>query len=482
MNMLPVLDRRRAGILLHITSLPSGDLTDAWAFVDFLAETGATVWQMLPLGPTHSDRSPYHCRSMHAIDPALLSRPRLATSAGELAASLPRETMLQKLLDRITQTADTAARIAFESYCAENAYWLEDFALFEVLREMHDHRPWWEWPAAIRDRDPKEVDGQANRHVERLNLVRLEQFLLAQQFDELRRYAHARGVRLFGDMPIFVAHDSAEVWAHRQNFKLDDAGQPRAVAGVPPDYFSATGQRWGNPTYDWHQLAADGFGWWHRRLAVEFQRFDLVRIDHFRGFESCWEIPVSETTAINGRWVPVPGGALFSSLREHVGSLPLVAEDLGIITSEVTALRKQFGFPGMLVLQFAFDGSPDNPYLPHNHVVDSVVYTGTHDNDTTLSWYQDLDPAVRTRVVDYLGTSEPMPRSLVHAALNSVAILAIVPMQDILGAGKGNRMNTPGTTSGNWRWQFDSSALTAEIRDWWTRAIDLAGRHPAAAR
>ena len=473
----PVLDRRRAGVLLHPTSLPTGNFgTDAWRFVDVLSATGTSVWQMLPLGPTHRDGSPYHCLSVHALNPALLSPERLVESGLLESASAPREHGLAEALASLQRPAQAGLRAAFETFCAAHAGWLEDFALYQVLRARYNARAWWKWPPALRDREPLALETAAAELAETLTRVRFEQFLLDWQFRELRVYAQARGIRLFGDAPIYVAHDSAEVWAHRDYFKLDAEGHPRVVAGVPPDYFSATGQRWGNPHYDWPHMQADGFRWWQQRLASELERFDLVRIDHFRGFEACWEIPAHEPTAINGHWVPVPGDALFASLRERFGELPLVAEDLGIITPEVVALRRRYALPGMLVLQFAFDGGPENPYLPHNHVVDAVVYTGTHDNDTTLAWFTGRSEPEQRAVLDYLDAAEPMPRALIHAALNSVARLAVIPMQDILELGAGHRMNTPGTATGNWQWRFAWDQLSDDTVAWWGRAIALSGR------
>ena len=304
-----------------------------------------------------------------------------------------------------------------------------------------------------------------------------EQFAFARQRQALRAYAAAHGVLLFGDMPIFVAHDSVDVWTHRDHFALDDAGQPLAVAGVPPDCFSATGQRWGNPLYDWERMRADGFRWWIARLTTEFRRFDLVRVDHFRGFEAHWEIPAAEPMADRGRWVDVPGEALFDALLAHFGALSLVAEDLGFITPTVHALRERYGFPGMRVLQFAFDGGTDNPYLPHNHSVNSVVYTGTHDNDTTLAWFQGLAPDRQQYVVDYLGhPGEPMPQPLIRAALASVARLAMLPMQDVLMLGPGHRMNIPGTASGNWRWRFEWEQVTPDRIELLRRLVEVYGR------
>jgi len=477
MNRLPVFDRRRAGILLHPTSLPSGRLDgDAHRFVDFLADAGASVWQMLPLAPTHRDRSPYHCLSVHALNPLLLSQERLARSAGPGAAPVGRDRCLDQALATLRRPPAAAQRAAFEDFCATQAYWLEDFALYCALRARYRGRPWWKWPVALRDREPPALAAAAADLADAMKRTRLEQFLVAGQFAELRVHAQRRGVRLFGDMPIFVAHDSADVWARRAYFKLDADGRAAVVAGVPPDYFSASGQRWGNPHYDWARMQADGFRWWQERMAAELERFDLVRVDHFRGFEASWEIPAAEPTAIHGHWAPAPGDALFTALGARFGELPLVAEDLGIITPEVTALRRRHGLPGMLVLQFAFDGGPDNPYLPQHHVEHAVVYTGTHDNDTSLSWFEGMDETARQAVLDTLKPAEPMPRALVRAALGSVARLAMIPMQDVLGLGAGHRMNTPGTTRGNWKWRFRWDQLSGEITEWWRRAVAASGR------
>lgn len=477
MNRLPVMDRPRAGILLHPTSLPSGTLgSDAHRFVDFLADTGTSVWQMLPLAPTHRDGSPYHCLSVHALNPLLLSLERLAEYAGPLTKPIDRDRCLDQALVNLQRPQATARRAAFEKFCSAQGYWLDDFAMYCALRARYQGRPWWKWPTAVRDREASVLQAAATDMVDAFNRTRLEQFLVAGQFSDLREHAQRRGVRLFGDMPIFVAHDSADVWTQRAYFKLDAQGQPSVVAGVPPDYFSATGQRWGNPHYDWERMQADGFRWWQDRIATELQRFDLIRIDHFRGFEACWEIPAAEPTAINGRWVAVPGDALFTALRARFGNLPLVAEDLGIITPQVTALRRRHGLPGMLVLQFAFDGGPDNPYLPQHHSADAVVYTGTHDNDTSLSWFNNLDPDAQRAVLDTLKPSQAMPRALVQAALHSVAHLAMIPMQDILQLGSGQRMNTPGTTRGNWKWRFRWNKLSGEMVEWWKQAVAASAR------
>ncbi len=473
----PVLDRRRAGVLLHPTSLPGGDLgDDATRFVDFLADGGFTVWQCLPLGPTHDDGSPYHALSAHAGNPALISVSRLR-AWGWLDSAAVSSVAEGLALAHRRVFADAAVRQEYGAYLERERPWLDDYALFCVLRENLHHAPWWQWPAALRDRDPTALAEVRVSLADALESVRFGQFVFDRQWSELRRYAHERHVRLFGDLPIFVAHDSADVWANRGLFRLDAGGQPSVVAGVPPDYFSAEGQRWGNPLYDWPAIEAEGFNWWVARLRTELRRFDLLRVDHFRGFEACWEIPASEATAIHGHWCPVPGARLFERLHEAFGALPLVAEDLGYITAAVHALRRRFGLPGMRVLQFAFDGGADNPYLPHAHTPDSVVYTGTHDNDTTRAWFERLPAATQLRVVSYLGyPTEPMPQPLIRAALASVAGLAMLPMQDVLQLGSGHRLNTPGTTDGNWRWRFQWKWLTPEIVGWISQALVLYGR------
>lgn len=471
------LDRRRAGVLLHPTSLPggpgNGDLgPDAYRFVDVLAEAGLSVWQMLPLGPTHRDGSPYQNFSVHAGNPVLVSL-RPLQQAGWLEVEtapvesdpmnwrLRRLARAQRIFER---QASDAEREELRAFLAREAHWLDDYALFQSIRLAQEERPWWEWPTPLRDRQPEALERERTRNTAAVAQQRFEQFLFFRQWTALKRYANERGILLFGDMPIFVAQDSAEVWARRDLFLLDDTGHPQWVAGVPPDYFSADGQRWGNPLYDWGHMTAEGFDWWERRLATQLELFDLIRIDHFRGFEACWQIPAASPTARDGQWTQVPGKALFTHLRARFDPLPLVAEDLGFITAPVRALRRRFHLPGMKVLQFAFDGNPANPYLPHNHRSNSVVYTGTHDNDTTLGWFESLPASVRTRVVDYLGEpSAPMPWPLVRAAFASVARLAVVPLQDLLSLGSEHRMNRPGSTEGNWRWRFEWSGVDAEL-------------------
>ena len=489
---MDVFARRRAGVLLHPTSLPgslgNGDLgPDAYRFVDLLVDCRISLWQTLPLGPTHDDLSPYQCLSVHAGDFRLISLQLLVEQGWLDDAGLDpsqdpdRQRRLQLVAAHqgFQQRASAEEREAFARFACEHAAWLEDFALYQALRAAHRGKAWYQWPRAICDRQPAALTRERARLTQQIEQVRFEQFLFYRQWTQLRRYANERGVLLFGDIPIFVAHDSADVWAHREWFSVDAHGQSQVVAGVPPDYFSATGQRWGNPHYRWDALQQDGYRWWVQRIRSQMEMFDLVRIDHFRGFEAYWEIDARAETAVDGRWVEGPGDSFFQALTAELGELPLVAEDLGVITPEVTALRERFGLPGMKILQFAFDGSPENPYLPHNHETLSVVYTGTHDNNTTLGWYRELTDDQRWPVHHYLGAdSEPMPWLLIRAALASVARLAVIPMQDLLGLDGSHRMNVPGVADGNWRWRFAWDQVheehRARLRDW----VHLYGRAP----
>jgi len=487
-------DARRAGVLLHVSSLPSpyggGDMGHAaYRFVEFLAAAGCAVWQVLPLGPTHEDLSPYNSTSVHAGNPRLLSldwlRDRGLLDERQLAAvrsgSRDRAWALGRAAARFARACARDAGLAqdYATWCARHE-WLDDYALFTAIREARGCSSWQAWEPELREREPSALARARQELLPRLDALCFEQYCFARQWSELRAYADGLGVRMFGDIPIFVAHDSADVWAQRQLFLLDAAGQPLSVTGVPPDYFSAEGQRWGNPHYAWEVMARDGFAWWRRRIASQRACFDLVRIDHFRGFEACWHVPASAPSAVHGHWEKAPGEALLGALVEESGPGSLVAENLGVITPEVEALRLRFALPGMLILQFAFDGDARNPYLPHNHQALNVVYTGTHDNDTSLGWYECLDEAARSRVLSYLGhPAERMPWPLVRAAMASVARLAVVPMQDLLGLGGEHRMNRPGLAEGNWRWQcreqdFDP-ALAARFR----ALVEIYGRLPS---
>ena len=447
---LPVLDRRRAGVLLHLSALGPGALGDpAHRFVDWLASAGFSVWQILPVGPTGADGSPYWVGSDCAGNDAFIDPSRLPPAHG------PR----------------------WESFLRSSADWLDDYALHAVLRAQHRGAPWQDWPAALRDREALALRRAREAHEAAIQSVRRSQFAFHEQWRALRAHAHGRGVRLFGDVPIYVAPDSVETWAHRDQFLLDAAGRAMLVAGVPPDYFAADGQLWGNPLYDWARMARDSFAHWRRRIRHQLERFDLLRIDHFRGLESHWAVPAAASTAREGAWLPTPGDALLQALSQDAPDLPVVAEDLGEITAEVDALRRRFALPGMHVLQFAFDGNPDNPHLPHRHAPDGVVYTGTHDNDTLRGWLTGLDDATRERAQFYLrAPSSEVPTALHRAALGSVGRLAVLPVQDLLELGSEARFNTPGTTTGNWAWQLPANALDAGLAEWFARLNHVFGR------
>lgn len=487
--MKQCLDRRRAGILLHITSLPgraaNGDLgVEARNFVNFLAAAGITVWQTLPLGPTKQEGSPYQTRSVHAGDPRMISLESLV-QRGWLESSVLRQECVsfeckrEALLaawEGFKKLADKGEREALIRFLGEQRFWLDDYGLFQALRS-EQKLPWWEWAEGIRDREPQALAQARSRLAEEIEYVCFEQYLFFCQWQELKHYAGERGVLLFGDMPIFVALDSAEVWAHREIFQLDEDGRPTVVAGVPPDYFSDTGQRWGNPLYRWDAMARDGFSFWVQRLKTQLKLFDLIRIDHFRGFAAYWEIPAADGSAINGHWRPAAGQAVFELLHKQYDPLPIVAEDLGIITPEVEQLRDRFGMPGMNVLQFAFNGDTDNPYLPFQHKTNSVVYTGTHDNDTTLGWYRTLGDSERRLVNEYLGfPGEPMPWPIIRTALASRARLAMIPMQDVLALDGEHRMNLPGTIEGNWRWRFRWDQVEHDLATRLRHMVGIYGR------
>jgi len=484
------LDRRRAGILLHITSLPGpgqcGDLgTDAFRFIDFIQQSGFTVWQILPVGPTQADGSPYQSSSMHAGNPRLIDVVDLAEQS-LLPSDLVRKERITdaekgRWLYQAWKTFSSNPRQEMQAdldrFITENSSWLDDYTLFRALREESQSQCWWDWPAAIRDRDPAAMSQARQRLAASLDYIRFEQFQFFRQWMKLKRYANERGLLLFGDMPIFVAHDSAEVWAHRDMFELDSEGHPLVVAGVPPDYFSATGQRWGNPLYRWDRLEQDGFSFWVDRMKTQLDLFDLVRVDHFRGFEAYREIPAANEHAIDGHWVKAPGERLFELLHQIYDPLPLVAEDLGFITPEVDTLRRKFGLPGMKILQFAFSGGADNPYLPFRHEVNSVTYSGTHDNDTTLGWYLGLDDATRLYVDEYLGRSkEVMPWPVIRSALASRSQLAVIPMQDVLALGSEHRMNLPGTIEGNWNWRFQWQQIDENLAPRLRKRVEIYGR------
>lgn len=495
---------RSSGILLHPTSLPSrhgiGDLGEAaYRFVDFLVDSGQQWWQLMPLGPTGYGDSPYQNFSAFAGNPLLLSLEWLVSAGwldGALLESAPtfptdrvdfgpvqswKRDLLAGCYARFREGASDEQRAQYLRFGERNAAWLDDYAHFMALKDRYS-AVWNEWPTELRLRDGNALAESRGTLADEIGNHRLLQFFFDQQWRAVRQYANDRGVQLIGDIPIFVAYDSSDVWANPELFQLDDEGNPTVVAGVPPDYFSETGQRWGNPLYNWEAMERDGFTWWLSRIRRQMEQVDVLRLDHFRGFESYWEIPASEETAINGRWVKAPGEALFSRVAEVIGHVPIIAENLGLITPPVEALRKQFEFPGMRVMQFAFDQDPANPHLPHNYRVNTVAYTGTHDNDTSLGWWNSLDADAKHEVLRYLGRHHLPPLrivpQLIRQVMRSVAAVAITPMQDVLNLGSGARMNTPGASSGNWGWRFEYRHLTGHLSRWLYETTELYGRLP----
>jgi 4-alpha-glucanotransferase len=481
---------RSSGILLHPTSLASphgiGDLgPEARRFVDFLADAGQTLWQVLPLGPTGYGESPYQCFSAWAGNPLLISLEWLVEKGWLKASALadgpefPEDRVdFEKLVPWKVGLLESAAknRPGWESFSDANQHWLDDFALFAALKTEHQGVAWTRWEPGARDRDPKALATWRERLAGQIASQKFLQFVFYEQWRELREYARTRGIRIMGDLPIYVAHDSADVWANRRYFHLNAEGNPTVVSGVPPDYFSKTGQLWGNPIYRWDALARDGYAWWLDRFRATLEMVDMIRLDHFRGFEAYWEIPASEPTAVQGRWVKGPGAPLFRAAKAKLGELPLVAENLGVITSEVEAIREEFGFPGMAVLQFAFGTDPQAPtFRPHNYPRGVVAYTGTHDNDTTVGWWKSQGPGDSTRsdqdvrrerdfAMRYLNTDgNEIHWTFIRALEASVAETVLIPMQDVLGLGTEARMNQPATLGGNWRWRYRPGALKPEL-------------------
>jgi 4-alpha-glucanotransferase len=450
-----------------------------------MAACGFTVWQTLPLGPPHDDLSPYSAQSVHAGNPRLIALEPLL-EAGWLQPDRgpqPEEggwTYRQRRLVEAYQGFQihgAAERDAYIIFQRHHAHWLDDYALYQAIHAAHRQRAWFEWPRELRDRHPEALASAREEYTEVIAQHKFEQFLFFQQWTKLKQYANEHNILIFGDIPLFVGYDSADVWAQRKAFLLDKQGKREVVAGVPPDYFSATGQLWGNPHYDWEAMRRNGFQWWKERIRTQFTQFDLLRIDHFRGLEAYWEIPAQAETAAYGRWQTAPGDDLLKALKEEFGRLPLVAEDLGIITPEVEAMRDAHGLPGMKVLHFAFGGEADNPYLPHHHIRNTVVYTGTHDNNTTLGWFNELDAKTRNHLFDYLGGKpEQMPELLVRAALASVARLAIIPMQDVLALDGEHRMNRPGVADGCWRWRFRWEQVGPQVAGHYRHLLELYGR------
>lgn len=500
-------EKRASGIILHPTSLPGpygiGDLGPAaHTFVDLLRDSGCSVWQVMPLGPTGYGDSPYQCFSAFAGNPLLVS-PDLLVEEGllsppeleDLPAFEPESVdysiaidakmgLLELAWEHFQEEATDWQQSRFERFLISKTTkgWLTDYTLFRALKDAHDGAEWVKWDPALRDRAPEALAQARETYAPQTRKQAFFQWLFFEQWASLRRYANQNGIQILGDVPIFVAHDSADAWANPAEFYLDPTGRPTVVAGVPPDYFSPTGQLWGNPLYRWEKMQEDDFSWWIERLEGAFQLYDWVRLDHFRGFQAYWEVPGGDETAMNGRWVEAPGEAFFEAVQKALGDKVIIAEDLGLITPEVNALRAAAGFPGMKILQFAFGDDASNEYLPHNVEPQSVIYTGTHDNDTTLGWYEKASDKERDRVRRYLGVDGgDICWDMIRSALASVSQVALFPMQDILQVGSEGRMNTPGKSTGNWSWRFRleqvTEATVCRLMEW----NQLYGRAPEAS-
>lgn len=500
--------RRGSGILLHITSLPSaygiGDLgPEAYRFVDFLVETKQSFWQVLPVNPTNTahGNSPYSSDSAFAGNLLFIS-PEVLVQSGLLSPdeiSSPPFPAEQVEYGRVTDYKETLLTHAFEKhkaqlerdhafqkFCQQQAFWLEDYTLFKALKQHYNGQVWSEWPQEIRDREERALHEAKEEFQEHMVKEKWLQYLFFTQWNALQEYSNSRGVQIIGDIPIYVNFDSADVWAHPELFKLGEDKRPICVAGVPPDYFSVTGQLWGNPVYDWERLRQTRYAWWVKRVKHNLSLFNLVRLDHFRGFVAYWEVPAGETTAINGKWIEAPCYDFFSTLLAHCPYLPVIAEDLGLITPDVREVMHRFAFPGMKVLLFAFGSDmPTNPYIPHNYEPNYIVYTGTHDTNTARGWFQqEAQPEDKQRLFAYLGrevSEEQIHRELIRLAMMSVANTVIIPMQDILGLGAEAKMNLPSTTEGNWGWRLLADHVTPPLCEQLRQMTTLYGRKSEAS-
>jgi 4-alpha-glucanotransferase len=496
---------RASGILLHPTSFPSrfgiGDLgLEAYRFVDFLAESEQQLWQVLPLGPTGEPwNSPYLSSYSTMAGNHLLISLELLQDQGLLSeqdfANLPespldvdfaqvRQTkmpLLQKAWEHFQANASPVQQQEFAGFCKGTAHWLDDYALFMALKDTYGGALWQTWEPAIAKRQPEAIQQWQEKLKGKIDCHKFLQFEFFRQWSNLKHHANLRGIKIIGDISIYVAHDSADVWANPENFCLDqETHQPALMAGVPPDYFSETGQLWGNPVYNWEQLQQSDFKWWVQRFQTLLEYVDLIRIDHFRGFQAYWAVKQGETTAMNGEWIEAPGEALFELLGEKLGHLPVLAEDLGVITPEVEALRDRFGFPSMKILQFAFGSMGDRNFLPFNYSSNCVVYPGTHDNETIVGWFNHLSSTDREDILQYLGctSNAGIHWDFIRLALSSVANQAIIQLQDVLGLGNEGRMNDPSHNEGNWNWRYQPNALTSEICDRFKQLTQLYGRAP----
>ncbi|WP_414549812.1 4-alpha-glucanotransferase [Anabaena sp. CCY 0017] len=497
---------RSSGILLHPTSFPSrfgiGDLgLEAYKFIDFLRETYQQYWQVLPLGPTGYGNSPYAAYSAMAGNPMLISPEQLQEQgllSEEDFANLPvfneskvdydqvnsiKIALLKKACENFQVKATPFQQKEFAGFCDSKAYWLDDYALFMALKDANDNTSWHTWKSELVKREPAAMDQAKEKLASEIYYYKFVQFEFFRQWSELKSYANMSGIYIIGDIPIYVAQDSADVWAHPHIFCLDEeTREPALMAGVPPDYFSETGQLWGNPVYNWEELQKQDFKWWLGRFEAMLDYIDVIRIDHFRGFEAYWAVEQGEDTAMNGVWMKAPGDELFDAIKDKLGTLPVLAEDLGVITPEVEALRDKYEFPGMKVLQFAFGSDPGNAFLPFNYTRNAVVYTGTHDNDTTVGWFNQANDWEKRNLLLYLGciSDEGIHWDVIRLALSSIANQAIIPLQDILGLGTEARMNFPSTAEGNWDWRYQPSLLTPELGERLKNLTQLYGRAPQA--
>jgi 4-alpha-glucanotransferase len=501
---------RASGVLLHPTSLPGpfgiGDLgPEAFRFAKFLVDAGQSLWQVLPLGPTGYGDSPYACYSAFAGNNLLVSPEQLVADGLLARSDLPnvsatseridfgeahaiKEGLLKKAYERYKKTTDTNLRSAFETFAQRQAHWLEDYALFRALKDAHGGVAWNKWEPSLVRRNESALSQARDMLQDEIEAHMFYQFLFFRQWTALKAYCNEHDIKIIGDLPIFVAPDSADVWTNPEQFQLDKDGTPTVVAGVPPDYFSKTGQLWGNPLYNWERMFKDSFQWWIERVRATFTVVDIARVDHFRGFAACWEIPGGDKTAERGRWVEAPGRQLFSAIRKALGELPIIAEDLGVITPDVVALREEFAFPGMRILQFGFGSDTKNIDLPHNYVQNVVAYTGTHDNDTTVGWFHSAAGEGSTRTaaqikreqkfcLNYLSSDgKEIHWDFIRGVWASVANTAVVPLQDVLGLGTEARMNLPNSTSGNWSWRCKAGVLTNEIGERLRDLTELYGR------
>ncbi|MBD2627516.1 4-alpha-glucanotransferase [Trichormus variabilis] len=495
---------RSSGILLHPSSFPSrfgiGDLgLEAYRFIDFLKNSYQQYWQVLPLGPTGYGNSPYMCYSAMAgnyflispeklVDEGLLTEddfgnlPNFPADKVNFEQVIPiKVNLLIKACEKFKNHATDFQKKAFNDFCRTKGYWLDNYALFMALKDAQNGASWNTWEPELAKREPAALAQITQKLEQEIFYYKFIQYEFFRQWSELKSYANQNGIDIIGDIPIYVAHDSADVWANPDIFALDEeTGKVALMAGVPPDYFSATGQLWGNPVYKWEELQKQDFKWWVQRFEAMLDYVDIIRIDHFRGFEAYWAVPQGEETAINGEWIEAPGIAFFEVIKQKLGKLPILAEDLGIITPPVEALRDQFEFPGMKVLQFAFGSDPGNPFLPFNYPRNAVVYTGTHDNDTTVGWFNTANDYEKQNLLLYLGSISPdgIHWDLIRLALSSIANQAIIPLQDVLGLGNQARMNYPSTAEGNWDWRYQGGVLSGELCDRLKNLTKLYGRAP----